>query len=100
VAKTSKDPLEGILDRKDEAGRELPGGGCPRSSRVGEFGRKRRSERSEKNSRDFAGPPTASATREKRVVRRFGRGRRYRRSEEKAGLAGRTPIQHRSKPRP
>jgi hypothetical protein len=40
--------------------------GVPAFIRVGEFGRKRRSERSEKNSRDRSVPPTALAARQKR----------------------------------
>ncbi len=62
--------LAKIPSRVSSTGRTKQAESCPMEVpafiRVGEFGRKRRLEVSEKNSRDLAGPPTAPATREKR----------------------------------
>jgi hypothetical protein len=59
-----------IPSRVSSTGRTKQAESCPLAVpafiRVGEFGRKRRLDISEKNSRDRAGPPTRSATREKR----------------------------------
>ncbi|OQC71544.1 MAG: hypothetical protein BWX50_00352 [Euryarchaeota archaeon ADurb.Bin009] len=63
--------LVNIPSRVSSIGRTKQAESCPAGVpafiRVGEFGRKRSRERSEKNSRDLSGPPTAPATRAKRA---------------------------------